>query len=81
MEPPRYERRLRSKLDPFRDAVVAMLRAEGAGDGNLPAAEPYRADGDITILKDWLRTVHPQFAAVAGFQRTSCRHGELCQVD
>lgn len=38
-------------------------------------------DGEITILKDLLRQVRPRFVAAAGFQRTSYRHGEICQVD
>lgn len=83
-EPPRYERRATgSKLDPFKVAVTAMLRQ----DPKVPATvicERLRRDGfdgEITILKDWLRQVRPQFVAAAGFQRTSYRHGELCQVD
>jgi transposase len=82
--PPRYERAGRgSKLDPFKDAVVAMLRE----DPKVPATvicERLRRegfDGEITILKNWLRQVRPQFAAAAGFQRTSYLPGEICQLD
>jgi transposase len=83
-EPPRYERRPSgSKLDPFKDAVVAMLREDARVPATVVCQQLRRDgfDGEITILKDWLRQVRPQFVAAAGFQRTSYRHGEVCQVD
>jgi len=83
-EPPRYERRsVGSKLDPFKDAVVAMWREDPKVAATV-ICQQLRRDGfdeEITILKDWLRQVRPQFVAAAGFQRTSYRHGEICQVD
>ena len=83
-EPPRYERRSSgSKLDPFKDAIVAMLREDPKVPATVVCQQLRRDgfDGEITILKDWLRQVRPQFVAAAGFQRTSYRHGEICQVD
>ncbi len=38
-------------------------------------------DGGVDVVKRWHRSVRPQFVAAAGLQRTSCRHGKICQVD
>jgi transposase len=62
---------------------VAMLRE----DAKVPATVMLQHlrrdgyDGGIDILKRWLRQVRAQFAAAAGFQRTSYWPGEICQVD
>lgn len=82
--PPAYERsRGGSKLDPFKDAVVAMLREDPKVAATVICERLRRDgfDGEITILKDWLRQVRPQFAAAEGFQRTSYVPGEICQAD
>ena len=83
-EPPVYERGpAPSKLDPFKDQVGAML----AADPSVPATvilERLRRegfDGSITILKRFVATVRPQFAAAQAFQRTSYLPGEIGQVD
>lgn len=83
-EPPRYARAARgSQLDPFADAIAAMLDA----DPRAPATvirERLRAlgyGGGITILKAHLARVRPGFLAARTFQRTSYRPGEIGQVD
>ena len=83
-QPPRYERVASgSKLDPFKDAVVAMLREDPRVPATVICQRLRRDgfDGEITIVKNWLREVRPQFVAAAGFQRTSYVYGEICQVD
>jgi hypothetical protein len=70
-----------SKLDPFRDAIVAMLHE----DPNVAAtviAERLRPQGfaaSPTILKDHLRQVRPASVTAASYQRTSYLPGELAR--
>lgn len=82
--PPVYERsRPPSMLGPHRDAVLAMLKE----DEKAPATvirEHLQAEGyagGITILKDYLREVRPQFVLARTYQRTSYLPGEIGQVD
>jgi len=82
--PPVYERsRPPSMLGPHRDAILAMLKE----DAKAPATvirEHLQAEGyagGITILKDYLQEVRPQFLAARTYQRTSYLPGELGQVD
>ncbi len=84
-EPPRYRRGPRpSKLDPFRDEIHRLLRA----DPRLPGTrlrellEEQGYGGGKTILDDYLREVRPLFLPrPRTFQRTSYRPGALCQFD
>jgi transposase len=83
-EPPRYVRRPQgSQLDPFGDAIAAMLDI----DPRVPATvvrehlRPLGYSGGITILKEHLAKVRPGFLAARAFQRTSYRPGEIGQVD
>jgi len=84
-EAPRYRRPPRpSKLDPFRDDVHRLLRA----DPRLPGRrlrellEEQGYAGGKTILNDYLREVRPLFLPrPRTFQRTSYRPGALCQFD
>lgn len=83
-EPPRYERRRASSLlDPFADQIAAMLDA----DPKAPATvilQHLRRDGytgGITILKERLAQIRPQFLAARSFQRTTYLPGEISQVD
>lgn len=83
-EPPRYRRRSAgSQVDRFADAIAAML----AEDPRVPATviaqrlRPLGYRGSVTILKDHLRRVRPNFAAARSFQRTSYLPGELAQTD
>jgi transposase len=84
-EAPRYRRPPRpSKLDPFREEVHQLLRA----DPRLPGKrvrellEEQGYVGGKTILDDYLREVRPLFLPrPRTFQRTSYRPGALCQFD
>jgi transposase len=82
--PPRYERApAASKLDPFRDAVAAMLGEDPKVAATVIAdrLRPQGFAGSLTILKQHLRQVRPAFLAAASYQRTSYLPGELAQVD
>lgn len=83
-EPPKYVRAASgSLLDPFKDAVAAMLDE----DAEVPATvvlEHLRRDGyagGVTILKDHLREVRPHFLAARSYQRTTYLPGEVSQGD
>jgi transposase len=83
--PPVYRRSSSaSKLDPFKDEIHRLLRA----DSKLPGRrvreliEPLGYAGGKTIVDDYLREVRPLFApAPRTFQRTVYRPGEICQFD
>ena len=83
--PPRYVRPAAgSKLDPFKDEIHGLLRA----DPRLPGTRvreliaPLGFDGAKTIVDDYLREVRPLFLpAPRTFQRTVYRPGEICQWD
>ncbi len=73
-----------SKLDPFRDEIHRLLKA----DPKLPGVrvrellEPLGCTVCKTIVDDYLREVRPLFAPPARtFQRTVYRPGEICQFD
>lgn len=83
-EPPRYVRRpAGSKLDPFLDAITAMLDR----DPTVPATvilEHLRRDGyagGITIVKERVARLRPQFLAARSYQRTTYLPGELAHGD
>lgn len=82
--PPRYERGAApSLLDPFKDAIAAML-LEKADVAATVILERLRRDayaGGITILKDHLAEVRPAFIAAKSYQRTSYLPGEISQLD
>ena len=72
-----------SKLDPFKEEIHELLRA----DPKLPGVrireliEPLGFDGGKTIVDDYLREVRPLFSPKRTFQRTVYRPGKLCQWD
>jgi transposase len=82
---PRYSRApAGSKLDPFKDEIHRLLRA----DPKLPGQRvreliaPLGYEGGKTIVDDYLREVRPLFAPPPRtFQRTVYRPGEICQFD
>jgi transposase len=83
-KPPKYERApAGSKLDPFKDEIHRLLKA----DPKLPGQRvreliaPLGFDGGKTIVDDYLRQVRPLFAPPRTFQRTVYRPGEICQFD
>ncbi len=83
-EPPSYVRRSQgSQLDPYRDAIAAMLDTDPTVRATV-VRERLRADGyrgGISILKEHLARVRPGFLAARAFQRTSYQPGEIGQVD
>lgn len=83
-EPPVYRRgSVGSRVDGFADAIAAMLDE----DPQVPATviaqrlRPLGFTGSLTILKDHLRRVRPNFVAARAYQRTSYLPGELAQTD
>jgi transposase len=83
-EPPSYRRLPKgSILDPYKDAVAAMLDQDPKAPATV-VIERLRADGypgGITILKDHLQKVRPHFMAARSYQRTTYLPGELGQFD
>jgi transposase len=82
--PPRYERPARpSKLDPFKDEIHRLLRADAklSGVRVRELIEPLGFDGSKTIVDDYLREVRPLFRRARTYQRTVYRPGEICQFD
>lgn len=82
--PPVYERRpMPSMLDGHRDEVRAMLREDPQVAATVILERLRRSGyaGGISILRDFVRQVRPEFAAAAAFQRTSYLPGEIGQVD
>jgi transposase len=82
--PPKYERLpRRSKLDPFKEEIERLLRA----DHRLPGTrvreliEELGYEGGKTILDDHLREVRPRFVPRRTYQRTVYRPGEICRFD
>ena len=82
--PPRYLRApAGSKLDPFKDEIHRLLKA----DSRLPGQRvreliaPLGFDGGKTIVDDYVREVRPLFDPPRTFQRTVYRPGEVCQFD
>jgi transposase len=83
-EPPRYRRPpRRSKLEPFKEEIHALLR----GDPRLTGVRvreligPLGFEGSKTIVDDYLRDIRPLFARTRTYQRTIYRPGEICQFD
>src|SRR3954447_8882909 len=81
---PKYSRPAAgSKLDPFKDEIHRLLKA----DPKLPGQRvrelisPLGFDGGKTILDDYLREVRPLFDPPRTFQRTVYRPAEICQFD
>lgn len=83
-DPPRYERRaMPSMLDGYADEIRAML-ADDPGVAATVILERLRRSGfggGISIVRDHVRRVRPEFAAAASFQRTTYVPGEIGQVD
>ena len=82
--PPVYRREpAGSMLDPFRDEIHRLLRADPTLPGVRVREElaPLGFAGGKTIVDDYLREVRPLFLAPRTFQRTVYRPGEICQFD
>jgi transposase len=83
-EPPRYAREpAGSQLDPFKGAVLEMLRKDAGVPATVIREHLQRRGygGGITILKEYLASVRPQFKGTPDFGRTSYLPGELLQAD
>jgi transposase len=82
--PPKYSRPAAgSKLDPFKDEIHRLLRADPrlTGQRIRELIAPLGYAGGKTIVDDYLREVRPLFDAPRTFQRTVYRPGEICQFD
>ncbi len=82
--PPAYVRKpMPSLLDGFRDEIRAMLRDDPDVAATVILERLRRAgfEGGISILRDFVRQVRPEFAAAQAFQRTTYLPGEIGQVD
>jgi transposase len=83
-EPPRYSRPAKgSALDPFADAIAAMLEEnpKAAATVILERLRPLGYAGGITVLKDRLQQLRPLLVAAKSYQRTSYLPGEIVQLD
>ncbi|MGH2572737.1 MAG: IS21 family transposase [Actinomycetota bacterium] len=83
-EPPTYRRAPQpSRLDPFKDAVAAMLDEDARVPSTVVLDHLRREgySGGRTILKDHLRQVRPHFLAARAYQRTTYLPGEVAQAD
>ena len=81
---PKYSRPAAgSKLDPFKDEIHRLLKADPRMPGQRvrELIEPLGFDGGKTIVDDYLREVRPLFDLPRTFQRTIYRPGEICQFD
>jgi transposase len=82
--PPRYERApAGSMLDPYRDEIRRMLADDPDVAATVVLERIRRSgfEGRITIVRDFVAKVRPEFARAAAFQRTSYLPGEIGQVD
>jgi transposase len=72
-----------SKLDPFKDEIHRLLKADPklTGQRIRELIAPLGFDGGKTIVDDYLRQVRPLFDPPRTFQRTIYRPGEICQFD
>jgi hypothetical protein len=83
-EPPRYERRRTTSLvDAFASEIAAMLDEDAKVPATVVLRHLRRSGyvGGITILKEHLARVRPQFLAARAFQRTTYLPGEISQID
>jgi transposase len=83
-DPPRYRRRSRpSKLDPFKEEIHGLLKADPGIPGQRvrELIEELGFGGGKTIVDDYLREVRPLFRVRRTYQRTVYRPAELLQFD
>ncbi len=82
--PPTYKRPKRpSKLDPFREHINGLLKADPKIPSQVIGDRITEAGytGKQTILDDLVREMRPVFAPTRTFQRTVYTPGEICQFD
>jgi transposase len=83
-QPPRYEREpAGSMLDSHVDAIAAMLDEDPKAPATVirERLQVLGYTGGITILKQRLAELRPNFLAARSYQRTSYLPGELAQLD
>jgi len=83
-EPPQYRRSgTGSQLDPYQAEIRAMLATDPTVAATVIRERLRRSGyaGGITILKQHLAAVRPEFLAARAFQRTSYLPGEIVQLD
>src|SRR4051794_7730600 len=81
---PKYSRPVAgSKLDPFKDEIHQLLKADAklTGQRIRELIAPLGFEGGKTIVDDYLRDLRPLFDPPRTFQRTVYRPGEICQFD
>ena len=82
-EPPHYERRTKgSQLEPFCDAIAAMLLEDETAPATVirERLQQQGYAGGITILKDYLQKLRPLYGQ-RDWQRTIYAPGEILQAD
>jgi transposase len=83
-QPPRYERAsVGSMLNNYADAIAAMLDEDPKAPATVirERLQLLGYTGGITILKERLAELRPNFLAARSYQRTSYLPGELAQLD
>lgn len=83
-EPPQYRRtRPGSQLDPYRAEIRSLLAADPTVAATVIRERLQRSGytGGITILKEHVAQVRPEFLDARAFQRTSYLPGEIVQLD
>jgi transposase len=83
-QPPRYERAPRPSLvDPFAAEIRAMLGEDASVPATVICERLRRVGygGGVSILKEHLARIRPEFRAAQAFQRTSYLAGEIVQID
>ena len=81
---PKYSRPAAgSKLDPFKDEIHRLLKADPRMPGQRvrELIAPLGFDSGKTIVDDYVREVRPLFDLPRTCQRTIYRPGEICQFD
>ncbi len=83
-QPPIYERESRgSKLDPYKPIIQNLLKAtpdlSAVRIQEILEGEGYQ--GKITVLKEYVHQVRPQFKPVEAFVRMTYQPGEYGQID
>jgi transposase len=83
-KPPRYERApAGSMLDNYADAIAAMLDEDPKAPATVirERLQALGYSGGVTILKERLAELRPNFLAARSYQRTTYLPGELAQLD
>ncbi len=83
-DPPHYVRESRaSLLDPFREQIASLLDEDERAPATviLERLRERGYAGGITILKDHLARIRPEFLAARAYQGTTYLAGEILQLD